>query len=222
MSVAVETRSKFQIEGVELLKAAQAGDETAFNDFIKMNTNMVHMLVRKYNHPRITQEDKISFCFEALYLAAKSFDFSKEHEFSTYAISCMHNILRKALRDCDRKKYGTLNQTTSIDMELSDSEGATNSLHELYGAPDTTMFSWECNEALKMAMEEASKEVAAFDWWYEVNVKGKTSAELASELGFTRQHVSNQVRKAKQQISSIVFRDLTTEDFAALSKGYSL
>ena len=72
------------------------------NDKIAANTGLIYKQLTAFN--LLYDQDAESFAHEALWRAVKTFDESAGVAFSTYAVCCINNELRKHLRTLNRKR----------------------------------------------------------------------------------------------------------------------
>ena len=69
-----------------LLKKAQAGDEKAFEEIISSNMGLVKRIALKFTDRGVDFEDLVQIGAIGMIKAVRSFDFSYECVFSTYAV----------------------------------------------------------------------------------------------------------------------------------------
>lgn len=77
-------------------------DMNDVNDRIAANTGLVYQQLTRFQ--MLNDQDAESFAYEALYRAVITFDESSGTTFSTYAVCCISNALRKHLRTFNRKR----------------------------------------------------------------------------------------------------------------------
>lgn len=77
-------------------------DMNAINDKIDANKGLVYQQLFRFQ--MLNDQDAESFAYEALYRAVITFDDSTGNAFSTYAVCCISNALRKYLRYLNRKQ----------------------------------------------------------------------------------------------------------------------
>jgi RNA polymerase sigma factor (sigma-70 family) len=71
------------------------------DELIESNKGLVYKYLHKYNG--VNNPDMISYGFEGLFKAAKTFDESKGYAFSTYACTCIFNSIGGYLRSIRNK-----------------------------------------------------------------------------------------------------------------------
>ena len=82
-----------------LLKKAQAGDEKAFEEIISSNMGLVKRIALKFTDRGVDFEDLVQIGAIGMIKAVRSFDFSYECVFSTYAVPLILVEIRRFLRD---------------------------------------------------------------------------------------------------------------------------
>ena len=82
-----------------LLKKAQAGDEKAFEEIISSNMGLVKRIAIKFTDRGVDFEDLVQIGAIGMIKAVRSFDFSYECVFSTYAVPLILGEIRRFLRD---------------------------------------------------------------------------------------------------------------------------
>ncbi len=170
------------------------------NDQIAQHTGLVYKQLTVFN--LLYDQDAESFAYEALYRAALTYDSTAGTAFSTYAVCCINNELRKHLR--------TINKKRQLDVVSYDAPISPN---DAYCLADTL----EHPESVEQTLlsEEASRRiVAAFKAEYELlsakykkvirmfyGYDGKaTQKEIATSVGFTQATVSKIVSAFKHRV----------------------
>ncbi len=82
-----------------LIKKAQEGDEAAFDEVIEKNMGLVKKLALKFIDRGVDFEDLVQIGAMGMIKAVRSFDFSFECVFSTYAVPLIIGEIRRYLRD---------------------------------------------------------------------------------------------------------------------------
>ncbi len=82
-----------------LIKKAQAGDEKAFDELISSNMGLVKKIALKFIDRGVEYEDLVQIGSIGMIKAVRSFDFSYECVFSTYAVPLIIGEIRRFLRD---------------------------------------------------------------------------------------------------------------------------
>ena len=82
-----------------LIKAAQAGDISALDEVVRENDKLIWSVVKHFSMSTYEPEDLFQIGAIGLIKAVKKFDFSKEVQFSTYAVPTIMGEIKKFMRD---------------------------------------------------------------------------------------------------------------------------
>ena len=99
-----------------LLKKAQAGDEKAFEEIISSNMGLVKKLALRFTDRGVDFEDLVQIGAIGMIKAVRSFDFSYECVFSTYAVPLIIGEIRRFLRDDGMIKVSRQTKRQGIDI----------------------------------------------------------------------------------------------------------
>lgn len=80
-------------EEAECIKLAANGDKQAMDKLIVHNLRLVAYIVKKNYPDAKDQDDLVSIGTIGLIRAAETFDYSKGHQFSTYASKCIDKAI---------------------------------------------------------------------------------------------------------------------------------
>lgn len=84
---------------MELIKKAQAGDETAKDEFLIGNLRLVLSIMQRFSNKKENADDIFQVGCIGLIKAMKNFDTSLNLRFSTYAVPMIIGEIRRFLRD---------------------------------------------------------------------------------------------------------------------------
>lgn len=173
------------------------------NETIKAHEGLVYAQLHKFNLAH--EPDAISYAFEALYKATKTYNAEMGYKFSTYAMTCIYNALGGYLRDLKRKKQlqvvsyndivdKTLNQKTKT--EVID----TTIIPPVEAAEDTVISRANIKEIHKilrgMRSMYTGNILRIFDIWYNHHFEISTS-DLSKMLGVSQPYVSTQLSRIR-------------------------
>ncbi len=100
----------------ELIKSAQNGDEKALEDIISQNMGLVKKLVLRFKDRGCEYDDLVQIGTIGMIKAVKSFDFSFNCVFSTYAVPLIIGEIRRYLRDDGLIKVSRTIKKNGIDI----------------------------------------------------------------------------------------------------------
>jgi RNA polymerase sporulation-specific sigma factor len=83
----------------DLLKRIKDGDESALDELVNLNMGLVKSIALRFQNRGVEYEDLIQIGTIGMIKAARSFDFSFNTAFSTYAVPLIIGELRRFLRD---------------------------------------------------------------------------------------------------------------------------
>lgn len=170
------------------------------NDQIAKHTGLIYKQLAAFN--LLYDQDAESFAYEALYRAVTTYNSSNGTAFSTYAVCCINNELRKHLRTLNRKRQL---EVVSYDAPLTADES--------YSLADTLEHP-ESVEQILLSDEASKRIIAAFKAEYELLIPkhrkairmfygydGKvTQKEIATSVGVTQATVSKIVSAFKHRV----------------------
>ncbi|MBQ9116171.1 MAG: sigma-70 family RNA polymerase sigma factor [Clostridia bacterium] len=90
----------------ELLIRMREGDESALDRLVELNMGLVRKIAAHFTSTTAEQEDLIQIGVIGMIKAARSFDFSFDTVFSTYAVPMITGEIRRFLRDDGAIKVG--------------------------------------------------------------------------------------------------------------------
>ncbi len=88
-----------KIDNSSLIKSAQAGDKNALDTLIQQNMGLVKKIVTRFKDRNCEYDDLVQIGTIGMIKAVKSFDFSYNTVFSTYAVPLIIGEIRRHLRD---------------------------------------------------------------------------------------------------------------------------
>ena len=86
-------------ENLRLIKEVQSGNEEALSELLSQNMGLIKSLALRFRERGVEAEDLIQLGSIGLIKAARSFDFSYNTAFSTYAVPLIVGEIRRFLRD---------------------------------------------------------------------------------------------------------------------------
>ena len=93
----------------ELVKDYKSGDADALNELIRSYYPSVKKICRKYFLIGADDEDLVQECIIGLIRAVRSYEDGKQCSFQTYALVCMENAAKTAVRNYSGNKNKPLN-----------------------------------------------------------------------------------------------------------------
>lgn len=152
-------------ENLSLLSAYREGDEDAGERFVNLNTPLVYGIAGRFSGRGADMSDLLECGHIGLVKAMRTFDFSRECAFSTYAVPLIFGEIRRFLRDDGIIKVSREEKRTSAlllaERERRLSEGESTDIHSLARAVGISPE--DAASALFAATPVRSLDEAAFD-----------------------------------------------------------
>lgn len=104
------------VDNIPLIRAAQGGDESALDALISNNMGLVKRLALRFKDRGCEYEDLVQIGTIGMIKAVKSFDFSFQTVFSTYAVPLIIGEIRRHLRDDGLIKVSRSLKKNGIDV----------------------------------------------------------------------------------------------------------
>ena len=168
---------------------------------VEDNAGLVYAQLHKFN--RAYDDDAISYAFEGLWNAAKTYDSSKKVAFSTYASVCIYNSI-----GCYLRSIGRQSSVVIIPLEEPISDDNNLLLIDTISSDDT-LESDLLKRELYVKLYEAFDAVRAtlpvgvsqdiIDLWRESDFTA-TQRELANATGVSQAHVSRTLSAFKHKL----------------------
>ena len=228
-----QTQEELNRKNLELIYIyQQTGDEKVFNQLLEINTRMIEVLAIKFRNlytkshfSMVEKDDVIQIAKIAFYNAVKEFDFSKQTTFSTYYYTvCTHELSKTFiyLRRHERPDISLESPTHKIGDDGKDS-----ALLKDVVKDDTAEKKFSKIEN-KIDFEIMVADIKKFlpEKYFAVLqgvIDNKNHAEIAKELGVSRQNVSNVISKISATLrkKSSYFRKIY-EDLIKANEGKDL
>lgn len=164
------------------------------NDQIADNTGLIYKQLATFN--LIYDQDAESFAYEALYNAILTYDSKAGVAFSTYAVCCINNALRKHLRSLNKKRQLDI---VSYDAPISPNDDAM-CLADILEHPESV-------EQLLLSEESCRRLLRAFKYEYVLlSPKHQEVIRTFYTIGnnATQQHIAKTVGLSQGAVSKIV------------------
>ena len=169
-----------------------SGDKSAENTLVKHNLRLVAHVANKYKG-KLAQDELISVGSIGLLKAIKTFDYSKNNSFSTYATRCIENEILMLMRS--NKKYDK--QVYLEDVIMTDKDGNDMSLLDILpnSGPDmaeviNNKIDFEEVEKIIRSKLTAREQKVIFMRYGICGYNMYTQMEIASMLGISRSYIS--------------------------------
>jgi RNA polymerase sigma factor (sigma-70 family) len=181
---------------MRLLTDYQNGIDTA-NEIIRLNMPFITYVTYRAKPTSMEFDDAFQEASIGMYKAIKSFDLSKEYQFSTYASRVMANELWMAARKEPRR--ARIGKLLSLDSEIKSTDDGSPRLIDFIVAPDRGLSYPEITEMvadITSCMNERDQSVI---YSY---VRGYSQHEIARHEGISQSYISRIINRFKALIHS--------------------
>lgn len=201
---------RFQnVEEIEVIKQAQAGDSEAMSYLLEKYKSMVRALSRPLFLMDGDQDDLLQEGMIGLFKAIRTYDVGKEAAFGTFANLCISSQLYSAIKMSNRQKNIPLNSYISIDTPET---GADNQEVERFLRLDRALAVWQQSpEEIVIGKESAqnierrlfSRLSKMEQQVLELFLKGLTYQEIAEKLEKTPKAIDNALQRIKTKLAKL-------------------
>ncbi len=175
-------------------------DEHALELILNEYAPIVRGISRRYFLFGGEQEDLIQEGMVGLYQAIMSFDEKNGTSFKTYAINCIDNKIKTAIKQANRQKNLALNQYTTILDELDDDEEGYIVISEGM-SPEESYFRRQRNRLIVQRLkEELSLEERKILSQY---LQGAKYIDIAKEMNKSVKYIDNKLFRIKKILSKL-------------------
>jgi len=198
---------KFQeMDGLEVIKEAQAGDDEAMAYLLEKYKSMVRALSRPLFLMDGDKDDLVQEGMIGLFKAIRTYDASKDASFETFANLCISGQLYSAIKMSNRRKNMPLNSYVPIDTAES---GESSIEAERSLRFDRALVAWQQNPEEIVIGEESAKSIEKrlFSRLSRMErevlslfLKGLTYQEIAEKLGKSPKAIDNALQRIKRKL----------------------
>ncbi|MDI6843532.1 MAG: RNA polymerase sporulation sigma factor SigH [Anaerosomatales bacterium] len=196
-------------EEIQLIQAAQAGDDRASTEILRRYRGFVRCKARSYFLAGADREDVIQEGMIGLYKAIRDYDPSKQSSFRSFAELCVTRQLITAIKSATRQKHAPLNSYVSLSRTAGPEEEGERVLadilavREVCDPAELVISAWEATsirEGFLSALSPFESEVLR------LYVNGKSYQEVADTLGRHTKAVDNAIQRIKRKVEIQVER----------------
>jgi RNA polymerase sporulation-specific sigma factor len=199
---AVRRRPRTIVE-LDLILAAQAGDETASAALVAKYRSFVRCKARSYFLAGADRDDVIQEGMIGLYKAIRDYRSDRQSSFRSFAELCVTRQLITAIKTASRQKHGPLNSYVSLQRSASAEDEGDRVLSDILAARDVcdpaeiVISAWEASsikEGFTDALSSFESDVLI------LYVDGKSYGEIAERLGRHPKAVDNALQRVKRKV----------------------
>lgn len=192
-----------------LVKAAQAGDQTASCELVRRYRGLIRCKARSYYLMGADRDDIMQEGMIGLFKAIRDYDPSRQASFHSFAELCVTRQIITAVKSATRRKHSPLNGYVSLSKPASADEDGERLLEDIIAAreicdpAEIVIGSWETNFIRSGVVEALS------DFEHEVlklYTGGKSYQDIAEILGRHTKAVDNALQRVKRKMEVQVER----------------
>lgn len=197
-------RRRPRIEGeLDLILAAQAGDEVASAVLVSKYRSFVRCKARSYFLAGADRDDVVQEGMIGLYKAIRDYRADRQSSFRSFAELCVTRQLITAIKTASRQKHGPLNSYVSLQRSAGTEEEGDRVLSDILAARDVcdpadiVISAWEAatiKEGFTDALSSFEADVLT------LYVEGKSYTEIADRLGRHAKAVDNALQRVKRKV----------------------
>lgn len=175
-------------------------DDKALEKVLEEYSPIVRGISRRYFLFGGEQEDLIQEGMVGLYQAIMSFDIKNGTSFKTYAINCIDNKIKSAIKTANRQKNLALNQYTTILDELDDEEDGYILISDEMSPEESFFRRQRIRLIVQKLREELSVEERKILSMY---LQGDRYTDIANSLDKSVKYIDNKLFRIKKILSKL-------------------
>jgi len=208
--VAVRLNASNREIEVALVRAAQAGDQTASDELVRRYRALIRCKARSYYLVGADRDDIVQEGLIGLFKAIRDYDPTREASFHSFAELCVTRQIISAVKSSTRRKHSPLNGYVSLSRSAStDDDGGERLLSDILAAKDIcdpaeiVVAAWEA-DFIKTGVIDALSD-------FETEVlrlytAGRSYQEIAERLGRHTKAVDNALQRIKRKMETQIQR----------------
>ena len=196
-------------EELDLILAAQAGDESASAALVAKYRSFVRCKARSYFLAGADRDDVVQEGMIGLYKAIRDYRAERQSSFRSFAELCVTRQLITAIKTASRQKHTPLNSYVSLQRSTSSDEEGDRVLSDILAArnvcdpADIVISAWEAasiRDGFTEALSTFESDVLG------LYVDGKSYNEIADRLGRHPKAVDNALQRVKRKTEAQISR----------------
>jgi RNA polymerase sporulation-specific sigma factor len=188
---------------LDLIVAAQAGDEVASAALVAKYRSFVRCKARSYFLAGADRDDVVQEGMIGLYKAIRDYRSDRQSSFRSFAELCVTRQLITAIKTASRQKHGPLNTYVSLQRSATTEEEGDRVLSDILAARDVcdpaeiVISAWEATsikEGFTEALSSFESDVLG------LYVEGKSYNDIADQLSRHPKAVDNALQRVKRKV----------------------
>ena len=193
-------------ELIEKIKRAQAHDNEAMEDLLRIYKPKVIAISREYFLIGADFDDLIQEGMIGLYKAINIYDDQKNHNFSAFASLCIHRQMQNAVKNANRKKNAPLNSYVPIKYYDGSNTSDDDKINKLVIVDDTSDIEKNYIDKEMNAILISKTQDILTDTQFRVLqmfIRGESYEKIAQSLSVSQKKVDNLLQAIKKKLRAI-------------------
>lgn len=193
-------------ELIEKIKSAQAHDNEAMEDLLRIYKPKVIAISREYFLIGADFDDLIQEGMIGLYKAINIYDDQKNHNFSAFASLCIHRQMQNAVKNANRKKNAPLNSYVPIKYYDGSNTSDDDKINKLVIVDDTSDIEKNyIDKEMNAILISKTKDVLTDTQFrvLQMFIRGESYEKIAQSLGVSQKKVDNLLQAIKKKLRAI-------------------
>lgn len=193
-------------ELIEKIKRAQAHDDEAMEDLLRIYKPKVIAISREYFLIGADFDDLIQEGMIGLYKAINIYDDQKNHNFSAFASLCIHRQMQNAVKNANRKKNAPLNSYVPIKYYDGSNTSDDDKINKLVIVDDTSDIEKNyIDKEMNAILISKTKDVLTDTQFrvLQMFIRGESYEKIAQSLGVSQKKVDNLLQAIKKKLRAI-------------------
>ena len=193
-------------ELIEKIKRAQAHDNEAMEDLLRIYKPKVIAISREYFLIGADFDDLIQEGMIGLYKAINIYDDQKNHNFSAFASLCIRRQMQNAVKNANRKKNAPLNSYVPIKYYDGSNTSDDDKINKLVIVDDTSDIEKNYIDKETNAILISKTKDILTDTQFRVLqmfIRGESYEKIAQSLGVSQKKVDNLLQAIKKKLRAI-------------------
>lgn len=193
-------------ELIEKIKRAQAHDNEAMEDLLRIYKPKVIAISREYFLIGADFDDLIQEGMIGLYKAINIYDDQKNHNFSAFASLCIHRQMQNAVKNANRKKNAPLNSYVPIKYYDGSNTSDDDKINKLVIVDDTSDIEKNyIDKEMNAILISKTKDVLTDTQFrvLQMFIRGESYEKIAQSLGVSQKKVDNLLQAIKKKLRAI-------------------
>lgn len=194
---------------VELVQAAQCGDQFASAELVRRYRALVRCKARSYYLVGADRDDIVQEGLIGLFKAIRDYDPSREASFHSFAELCVTRQMISAVKSSTRHKHAPLNGYVSLSRSVSIEDDGERLLADILAAKeicdpaDIVVAAWEADFIKHGVLDSLSEFESSVLRLY---TAGRSYQEIAERLGRHSKAVDNALQRIKRKMETQIQR----------------